>query len=71
MLRQEIATFAELARHMGVTRQAISEWFAGGSFSSSSLAALCKILKCTPNDILILEDDPNVTAPVAQMVMAG
>jgi DNA-binding Xre family transcriptional regulator len=71
MLRQEIQTYAELARHMNISRQALSEWFAGGSFSSSSLATLCKILKCTPNDILILDDGPNVTAPVAQMMPVG
>ena len=63
MLRQGFQTFAELARHMNVSRQALSEWFSGGAFSSSNLALLCQTLKCTPNDILILEDSPNALAP--------
>lgn len=63
MLRQEIQTFTELADRLGISKQALSAWFRGGPFSSNNLAALCKILQCTPNDILILEDGPNVMAP--------
>ena len=64
MLRQGFQTFTELAGHMGLTRQALSEWFGGGSFSSSSLALLCQTLKCTPNDILILDEAPNAVTLV-------
>jgi DNA-binding Xre family transcriptional regulator len=68
MLRQEIQTFTELAKHMGISRQALSAWFYGGPFSSTSLALLCQTLKCTPNDILILEDSPNALAPALMAV---
>jgi DNA-binding Xre family transcriptional regulator len=66
MLRQEIQTFSELADKLGISRQALSAWFKGGPFASTSLAALCRILQCTPNDILILEDGPNAMAPVTR-----
>lgn len=68
MLRQGFQTFSELARHMDISRQALSAWFYGGSFSSTNLALLCQTLKCTPNDILILEECPNVTAPALMAV---
>lgn len=68
MLHQEIQTFSELADRLGISKQALSAWFRGRPFSSANLAALCKILQCTPNDILILEDVPNALAPVAVLV---
>jgi DNA-binding Xre family transcriptional regulator len=68
MLRQEIQTFTELADKMGISKQALSQWFKGGPFASTNLAALCKILQCTPNDILILDDAPNVMAPALMAV---
>lgn len=64
MLRQGFQTFSELAKAMDISRQALSAWFYGGPFSSTNLALLCQILKCTPNDILIMDDAPNALAPV-------
>jgi DNA-binding Xre family transcriptional regulator len=52
MKREKIQTFAELADQIGVRRQAPSKWFSGGPFHSDNLAALCKALRCTPNDVL-------------------
>lgn len=69
MLRQGFQTFTELAAHIGVSKQTMSLWFGGAPFASANLALLCKTLKCTPNDILIMDDAPNVTAPLAELVM--
>lgn len=63
MMHQEIQTFTELADRLGISKQALSAWFRGGPFSSANLAALCRLLQCTPNDILILVEDPNALAP--------
>src|SRR5690606_21047299 len=67
MLRQGIQTFSELAERLGVTKQTVSLWFGGGAFSSGSLEALCRELKCTPNDVLVF-DDPNAMAPALEKV---
>lgn len=64
MLRQGYQTFTELAAAMNVSKQAMSAWFGGGSFSSANLALLCQLLQCTPNDILVMDDVPNALAPI-------
>jgi DNA-binding Xre family transcriptional regulator len=58
-----IDTFADLADLVGVSPQIVSRWFRGGGFTAANLEALCRVLKCTPNDILTF--DPNRLAPVA------
>jgi DNA-binding Xre family transcriptional regulator len=62
MLRQGFQTFTELAAHIGVSKQTMSLWFGGSPFASANLALLCKTLKCTPNDILIMDEVPNSLA---------
>lgn len=49
----------ELARRVGVTYPTITSIYNGESTSIklSILEALCRELYCTPNDILIPEDD--------------
>lgn len=63
MNRVGIETFADLADLVGVTPQVVSRWFRGGGFTATNLEALCRVLRCTPNDILTF--DPNRLAPVA------
>lgn len=65
MTRMGISTFGELAELVEVTPQTVSGWFRGLGFSSETLATLCRVLDCTPNDILTL--DPNALAPVADL----
>jgi DNA-binding Xre family transcriptional regulator len=69
MLRQGFQTFTELADHLGISKQAMSAWFGGGAFSSGNLEQLCRALKCTPNDILVM-DAPNSLAPAAKRELA-
>jgi DNA-binding Xre family transcriptional regulator len=70
MNRAGIATFGELAERVEVTPQTVSAWFRGMGFSSETLAALCRVLGCTPNDILTIDpvpaEDPNGEALVAE-----
>ena len=61
MSKRGIRTFSELAVRIGVSKQALSRWFGGLSFSSQSLEALCVELECTPNDILTF--DQPLSAP--------
>jgi len=58
-----IDKFADLADLVGVSPQVVSRWFRGGGFTAANLEALCRVLRCTPNDILTF--DPNRLAPVA------
>ena len=61
-----IKSFGELAQLVGVAPQTVSAWFGGRlGFTSESLAALCSVLNCTPNDILTI--DPKTVAPVAEL----
>lgn len=55
----------ELADAIGVSRQALSSWLRGGTFTVENLAALCSALGCTPNDVLNLQSLPKVTAPAS------
>ncbi len=63
MNKVSIDTFGELAVLVGVSPQVVSRWFRGGGFTAANLEALCRVLNCTPNDILTF--DPNRLAPVA------
>lgn len=56
MRRMKIRRFADLARRIGVSPQAVSRWFNGSPFSPDSLGALVRVLDCTPNDVLDWED---------------
>jgi DNA-binding Xre family transcriptional regulator len=57
---------AALARATGLHRNALDRLFAGENDPSlATLGALCRALHCTPNDILILEDDPGRDGPKA------
>jgi DNA-binding Xre family transcriptional regulator len=60
-----IDTFADLADLVGVSPQIVSRWFRGGGFTAANLEALCRVLRCTPNDILTF--DPNRSAPVTEV----
>lgn len=68
MKRVEIDTFAELAGLVDVSPQAVSAWFRGMGFTSETLAALCRVLDCTPNDILTIDPVPNPKALAADLV---
>lgn len=64
MIAKRIENQAELAKRIGVTRQALSNWMSEISFpSGDSLAALCRELDCTLNDIVELPV-PKTDAPV-------
>jgi len=52
MRKLKIRRFAHLAEEIGVSKQTISTWFAGGSFASTNLDKLVEVLGCTPNDVL-------------------
>ena len=55
MIAKRIENQAELAKRIGVTRQALSNWMSGISFpSGDSLAALCGELGCTLDAIVEL-----------------
>lgn len=68
MHRQGINTQMELAERVGVTRQSLSSWLHGGTFTLDNLSMLCDVLKCTPNDVLILGVSPKEKAPIREMV---
>lgn len=57
MRRRGFRKFGDLAKTIGVNQQSLSNWFAGGQFSSVSLAALVKALDCTPNDVLVWKEE--------------
>ena len=57
MRRKGLLRFGELAEIMGVNQNSVSSWFAGGPFSSVSLAALCRALDCSPNDVLVWKEE--------------
>ena len=57
MRKQKIKRFTDLAEEMGVSKQSLSNWFAGGQFSSPNLDALIGALGCTPNDVLVWGDE--------------
>lgn len=58
MDKQGIKHQYELAAQIGVTRQALGQWMKGESSPSlETLAKMCEILDCTPNDILKLPKD--------------
>jgi len=48
----------ELAKRLDVTYKTVDKMYAGDSTSIKleTLEAMCKILKCTPNDIIVSED---------------
>lgn len=66
MNRVGIRTFAEFAEQVGVTPTTVSAWFRGMGFSSDTLERICRVLDCTPNDILTLDADPNEDAPALE-----
>ena len=58
LMEQKGITRYELAKRIGVTYPTITSIYTGESTSIKLeiLAAICKELECTPNDILINED---------------
>ncbi|MBW4847606.1 MAG: helix-turn-helix transcriptional regulator [Lachnospiraceae bacterium] len=52
----------ELAKRIGITYQTITNIYKGESTSIKLeiLEGICKVLKCTPNDIIV-SDDPTVS----------
>lgn len=52
MKRNRIKRFAHLAELMEVRRATLSEWFSGQDFSAKNLGKLCRVLGCSPNDVL-------------------
>ena len=58
------ANQSEFADALDVTRQALSRWMRGKGFQMNSLADICRLLDCTPNDILVL-DAPKAAAPAS------
>lgn len=72
MNRIGIATFGELAQQIGVAPQTLSAWFGARlGFSSDTLETLCRVLDCTPNDVLTIDPVPNSQAPVVHLAAAG
>lgn len=58
MAKRRIGKQKILAEQIGVSQQALSGWLARGeTFTLDNLAALCRVLGCTPNDILDLSGD--------------
>lgn len=53
MRKRKLKRFTDLAEEMGVSKQTLSAWFAGGPFSSPNLSRLIEVLNCTPNDVLV------------------
>jgi DNA-binding Xre family transcriptional regulator len=67
MAQQGIDTQRELAAAVGISENALSDLLKGKRTPGmDTVGALCKALKCTPNDILVLDDSPNRLAPVAE-----
>ena len=60
-LKESGITRYELAKRIGVTYQTITTIYKGESTSikMENLEAICRELKCTPNDIII-SDDPQI-----------
>lgn len=58
-LKEKGITRYELANRIGVTYPTIDKIYKGGSTSIrlKNLAAICKVLDCTPNDILVFEPE--------------
>jgi DNA-binding Xre family transcriptional regulator len=69
MDRAGFATQGELADALGVSRQALSQWLKGSTLTLDNLGALCQLLHCTPNDILVLNSAPKVLAPMPAMML--
>lgn len=71
MAKRHILRQKDLADKIGVTAQALSGWMNGEPFTLDNLGVLCRVLGCTPNDIL----DPNRVSldPIVrgEIVMAG
>lgn len=69
MNRVGIKTFGDLAALIGVAPQTMSAWFGARlGFTSETLETICRVLDCTPNDVLTIDPDPNALAPVAELV---
>ena len=65
MERAGYSTQNEFAEALGVSRQALSLWMRGRGLQLGNLAEICRILDCTPNDILVL-DAPKAHAPASE-----
>lgn len=66
MAQRGIETQRELAAMVGLSDNAISELFLGKRIPSlETVGALCRVLACTPNDILIVSA-PKAQAPADQ-----
>jgi DNA-binding Xre family transcriptional regulator len=66
MAQHGIDSIAGLARATGLHRNAIDRlWTGENDPSLATLGAICKVLRCTPNDILILDDEPGRYIPKA------
>jgi DNA-binding Xre family transcriptional regulator len=64
MAQHGIDSIAGLARATGLHRNAIDRlWTGENDPSLATLGAICKVLRCTPNDILILDDEPGRYLP--------
>lgn len=71
MRRKGLLRFGELAEIMGVNQNSVSSWFAGGPFSSVSLAALCRTLNCSPNDVLVWKEEESAPKSDTVSDLAG
>lgn len=67
MKRVGIRTFGELAERANVTPQTMSAWFRGTGFTSETLERLCRVLDCTPNDVLTIDPAPKAKAPTPEL----
>jgi DNA-binding Xre family transcriptional regulator len=66
MAQHGIDSIAGLARATGLHRNAIDRlWTGENDPSLATLGAICKVLRCTPNDILILDDEAARYVPKA------
>jgi DNA-binding Xre family transcriptional regulator len=64
MAKRRITKQKNLAERIGVSQQALSGWLARGeTFTLENLAALCRELGCTPNDILDLSNEFSPSKP--------
>ncbi len=66
MAQREINTQKELGAAIGISANAVSELFKGHTTPSlNTVGELCRVLGCTPNDILTTEELPQVESDAA------
>lgn len=60
MVERGIASQSELGRRIGMSRNSVTDLLRGHNQPSmDTLGALCRVLKCEPNDILA-RDNPDI-----------